>query len=158
MDTEIKREMSKMERFEKIIVLCVYELMAFLVSDICLCLIAYGIYARYLQEGMTGILILFTYGLSVAVAGFLAGRKMGKNGFLWGLLEGMGYFLLVMLLSVFFGMKEISITFEWQNVITILIICIFTAMLSGIAGEKQRRMNKMKGSKEASKKYKNKDI
>ena len=73
---------------------------------------------------IVGIYIIVTF-----LAGFLAGKREGSRKFLWGLLLGGLYFLIltVISLAVNQGMNEVS-----GNFFTVLILCCGTGMLGGM--------------------------
>ncbi len=73
---------------------------------------------------ITGIYILVTF-----LAGFLAGKKEGKRKFLWGLVMGCLYFLVLTLVSLIVnhGMQSLSSGF-----FTTFILCAGSGMLGGM--------------------------
>ena len=73
---------------------------------------------------ITGIYILVTF-----LAGFLAGKREGARKFLWGLLMGCLYFIILTLVSLIVnhGMGELSSGF-----FTTLVLCAGSGMLGGM--------------------------
>lgn len=115
-------------KIERILILFIYELVAFLISDLLLCLLALLIYQKLIPETLTESFILAVYAISAAIAGVLTGRK--KLPVYVASTEGVVYFLIVFILSVLF--KDTTISFT--EGISSLIICSASATLGGLLG------------------------
>lgn len=69
------------------------------------------------------------YIVSAFVGGFFVGRKIEQRKFIWGLLIGVLYFIVVLLVSLMMsGGAPLSI----GSIITVLIICSLSGMLGGM--------------------------
>ena len=115
-------------KVERIILLLIYELVAFLISDLLLCLLALLLYQEWIPKTVTESVILAVYAISSACAGVLTGRK--KLPVYAASVEGVLYFMIVLLLSVLF--KDTTITFG--EGFSSLILCTASASLGGMIG------------------------
>lgn len=104
-------------------------MLAYLVTGICLLILAVALYKLHLSENIISIGIIVIYALASLIAGFFAGKCFGNHKFLWGLFSGAGYFLI--LLAVSYAMKEDPKEIV-SNVYTTLAICAGSGMLGGM--------------------------
>lgn len=74
-----------------------------------------------------GILVLYV--LSVFGAGFLIGKQRKTRKFLWGMLAGFSYYLILFLLSLFL---QKVLTADAGELITTFLICTGGGMLGGM--------------------------
>lgn len=102
-------------------------LACYLVTGMLLLLVAFLLYRFDLSEQMVTIGIVATYVISTLAGGFLAGKIKQERKILWGLLLGVLYFLLLLLISV--GVYR---TMEHQNLLTTALLCIGGGMLGGM--------------------------
>lgn len=84
-----------------------------------------------LSESAVSIGIVVIYVLSGFVGGLLAGKKMKSRKFLWGMLMGAAYFLILVLGSVVFHK---GLDMEASRLATTLVLCIASGMVGGMAG------------------------
>ena len=101
-----------------------YLLTAGLLLLLALCLYKFSLTEKIVSLCITGIYILVTF-----LAGFLAGNREGARKFLWGLLMGCLYFIILTLVSLIVnhGMGELSSGF-----FTTLVLCAGSGMLGGM--------------------------
>ncbi len=104
-------------------------LAAYVVTGLLLLLIAGLMYRFQLDEGKVQIGIIVTYILSCFVGGFLAGKMMKSRQFLWGVLLGLLYFLVMTLVSVAVNRELQSST---SGFITSFLLCMGGGMLGGM--------------------------
>ncbi len=104
-------------------------LLSYLLTTGLLLLVALLLYRFDLSEKVVSGCIVGIYIIVTFLAGFLAGKREGSRKFLWGLLLGGLYFLIltVISLAVNQGMNEVS-----GNFFTVLILCCGTGMLGGM--------------------------
>lgn len=76
--------------------------MAFIITIICLLLVALLWYKADLSSNVLSSMMVAVYIIANFWGGWSIGKKVGKRKFIWGLLLGMGYFLIV-LLTAFVG-------------------------------------------------------
>ena len=104
-------------------------LLSYLLTTGLLLLLALLLYRFELTEKVVSVCIIGIYILVTFLAGFLAGKREGSRKFLWGLLLGGLYFLIliVIYLTVNQGMGEVG-----GNFFTVLILCCGSGMLGGM--------------------------
>ena len=102
-------------------------LLSYLLTTGLLLLLALLLYRFELTEKVVSVCIIGIYILVTFLAGFLAGKREGK--FLWGLLLGGLYFLILIVISLTVnqGMGEVG-----GNFFTVLILCCGSGMLGGM--------------------------
>lgn len=74
-------------------------LASYVLTLLLLCLLALLLYKLHLTEGMVTIAISAIYVITTFMAGFLAGKKMETQKFLWGALLGAVYFVILAVVS-----------------------------------------------------------
>lgn len=104
-------------------------LCAYIVTGIMLLVLTLLLYKLGLSEGNVNAGIILTYVISTFSGGFVAGKLMKVKKFLWGLLAGILYFVLLLLISV--GVYH-SLQGAVTNVLTTLALCAGGGMLGGM--------------------------
>lgn len=104
-------------------------LCAYIVTGIMLLVLTLLLYKLGLSEGNVNAGIILTYVISTFSGGFVAGKLMKVKKFLWGLLAGVLYFVLLLLISV--GVYH-SLQGAVANVLTTLALCAGGGMLGGM--------------------------
>ena len=101
-----------------------YLLTAGLLLLLSLLLYRFSLSERIVSISITGIYIVVTF-----LAGFLAGKREGSRKFLWGLMMGCLYFLILALVSLIVnhGMSSLS-----TSLLTVLVLCAGSGMLGGM--------------------------
>ena len=104
-------------------------LLSYLLTTGLLLLLALLLYRFDLTEKVVSVCIIGIYILVTFLAGFLAGKREGSRKFLWGLLLGGLYFLILIVISLIVnqGMGEVA-----GNFFTVLILCCGSGMLGGM--------------------------
>lgn len=104
-------------------------LISYLFTAGLLLLLALLLYRFSLSERIVSLCITAIYILVTFLAGFLAGKKEGSRKFLWGLLMGCLYFLVLTAVSlvVNHGFSGLSGSF-----FTVLVLCAGSGMLGGM--------------------------
>ena len=104
-------------------------LISYLLTAGLLLLLALFLYKFSLTEKIVSLCITGIYILVTFLAGFLAGKREGARKFLWGLLMGCLYFIILTLVSLIVnhGMGDLSSGF-----FTTLILCAASGMLGGM--------------------------
>ena len=95
-----------------------------------LLLLLAGLFYRFrLDEGKVQIGIILIYILSCFAGGFLAGKMMKNRKFLWGVLVGLLYFLVMTLVSLAVnrGLEDGTV-----SCLTTFLLCMCGAMLGGM--------------------------
>lgn len=94
-----------------------------------LVLLALALYKIGLGEGTVAIAIVAIYVLATFFAGFMAGKRMGSRKFLWGLLMGTAYFLILAMVSLVAKGAEDALA---DSFLTTLLLCAGGGMLGGM--------------------------
>lgn len=104
-------------------------LISYLLTAGLLLLLALFLYKFSLTEKIVSLCITGIYILVTFLAGFLAGKREGSKKFLWGLMMGCLYFIILTLVSLIVnhGMGELSSGF-----FTTLVLCAGSGMLGGM--------------------------
>lgn len=101
-----------------------YLLTAGLLLLLALLLYRFSLTEKIVSACITGIYIVVTF-----LAGFLAGKREGTRKFLWGLLMGCLYFLVLTLVSL---IVNHSISGLSASFFTVLVLCTGSGMLGGM--------------------------
>lgn len=104
-------------------------LAAYIVTGLLLMLIAGLLYRFRLDEGKVQIGIILTYILSCFVGGFLAGKMMKSRKFLWGVLLGLLYFVIMTVVSLAVN-RDLQGTSS--GFVTSFLLCMGGGMLGGM--------------------------
>lgn len=104
-------------------------LASYIVTGLMLLFLAGLLYRFRLDEGKIQIGIIVTYILSCFLGGFLAGKMMRTRKFLWGVLLGLFYFLIITLVSLAVNrtLQDGSGSF-----VTTFLLCMGGGMLGGM--------------------------
>lgn len=104
-------------------------LFAYIVTAVLLMILSIFLYKMQLGEGTVRIGIIVIYAVSCFFAGFITGKTETKKQFLWGLLIGVLYF--VVLLGVSLAVKH-SYQDIFTRAVTTFCICAGSGMLGGM--------------------------
>lgn len=104
-------------------------LVSYLVTGFLLLFLAGLLYKFHLDEPKIQIGIIVTYILSCFIGGFLTGKMMKSRQFLWGLLLGLLYFLIMTLVSLAVNRELQSSS---SGFITSFLLCMGGGMLGGM--------------------------
>ena len=104
-------------------------LASYLVTGLLLFVLTLFLYKFEWDEQMVTAGIIVIYVLSTFVGGFILGKLKRVRKFLWGLIIGVLYFVLLFLIS--FGVYR-SFDGNGTNVITALLLCAGGGMLGGM--------------------------
>ena len=109
--------------------LSIYLLCAYAVTAAILFLLAFLLYKVGLSEKMISGSIIFTYAISCFLAGFLAGKKMKQKKYMWGLVMGVAYYFILLIISI---AVNGSFTEVADSMFTTLVLCVGGGMLGGM--------------------------
>ena len=104
-------------------------LFSYILTGVFLALLSFVLYKLGPGEKIVAIAIILIYVAAAFFAGFMAGKKMQNRKFMWGLLEGVAYFLILAVISAFAG--EEGVTFG-KSFFTTFAICAGSGMLGGM--------------------------
>ena len=100
-----------------------------ILTGILLLLLAFLMYRLRFSEGIVTVCITAIYVITTFFAGFITGKREGSRKFLWGLLAGSIYFILLLILSMI--MKSPG-DLSTMHTLTVLALCAGGGMLGGM--------------------------
>lgn len=104
-------------------------LAALLVSVVLILLFAFVTLKLQPDTGKMELMIMVIYVLANLVGGWCCGHRQNRRKFVWGLLVGIVYFLLVFLIS---GMSEQQVQPEISGSLLALVLCAAGGMVGGM--------------------------
>lgn len=104
-------------------------LFSYILTGVLLALLAFLLYKMGLTEKIVSIAIIIIYVAAAFFAGFTAGKKLKSRKFLWGLLMGSAYFLVLAGISLVFGKPAGRLG---DSTVTTLVLCVAGGMLGGM--------------------------
>ncbi len=104
-------------------------LFSYILTGALLALLAFLLYKVGLTEKIVSIVIIAIYVAATFFAGFMAGKKLKNRKFLWGLLMGSAYFLVLAGISLVLGKPAGQLG---DSVVTTLVLCAAGGMLGGM--------------------------
>lgn len=104
-------------------------LFSYILTGVFLALLSFLLYKLGLGEKVVAIAIIAIYVAATFFAGFMAGKKMQSRKFLWGLLEGTAYFLILAVISAFAGEESVSFG---KSFFTTMALCVGGGTLGGM--------------------------
>ena len=104
-------------------------LIAYIVSGIFIVVLAFLLYRFSLPKQAIGAGIILIYIVSTFLGGLLLGKNMKVKKYLWGLVLGMGYFVILAVVSLVVkgGFQNFS-----GNFFLTMILCAGSGMLGGM--------------------------
>lgn len=102
---------------------------AYIITGILLLLTAFLLYMMEPEQSLISLGILVIYVLSCFLGGLLAGKRMQNRKFVWGMVTGLFYFLLLFVVSWVTGN---GIHDTVNQVLTTLVLCAAGGMLGGM--------------------------
>lgn len=104
-------------------------LFSYILTGVLLALLAFALYRFGLGERTVSIAIIVIYVLATLLGGFAAGKRMKSRRFLWGLLMGGAYFLILAVMSFAVGKGDMQVG---SSFFTTLVLCAGGGMLGGM--------------------------
>lgn len=104
-------------------------LFSYILTGILLALLAFLLFKMGLGEKAVTIAIIVIYVAATFFGGFMAGKKLKSRKFLWGLVLGAAYFLVLSALSLSVGEEGLQIG---NSFLTTLVLCAGGGMLGGM--------------------------
>lgn len=94
-----------------------------------LVLLALILYRFHLSEGTLSVCITAIYVITTFFVGFLSGKREGSRKFLWGLLAGVIYFLILLVISLCLKSAD---GFSSTHGLIVFALCAGGGMLGGM--------------------------
>jgi len=104
-------------------------LFSYLITAGLLLLLALFLYRFEIPEQVVKISIIVIYVAVTFLAGFIAGKRMTTRKFLWGLLMGALYFVVLIIVSLAVNK---GLTGGTNEFVTVMLLCTCSAMLGGM--------------------------
>lgn len=120
-----------MVRCERVIALLKCLLAAYIVTGIMLAFLAVLLYKLQLSENVIEIGIIVVYVISSLLAGLFFSKGAKSRRFLWGMVAGTVYFLIVCAVSI---VMDPEFMFLSNSCLTTMAICVGSGMLGGMLG------------------------
>lgn len=121
--------MQKKQYINKIMWVLKSLLASYIVTGLLLLGLTYLVYQFELSEQTVVVGIIIIYVISTFIGGFIIGKLTRLRKFIWGMIIGAIYFLLLFLIS--YGVyREFST--NGINILTTIILCIGGGMLGGM--------------------------
>jgi len=124
---------SRNEKNNPATVMGITLLVMYTISGILLLILALLLYNFELSEETVRIGVIVIYITSGFAGGFLVGRWMQDKKYLWGLMAGGIYYLLLFVLS--FGIKQgmgEAVSWDLVRMLTTLVLCAVSSMAGGM--------------------------
>ncbi|MGN0431123.1 MAG: TIGR04086 family membrane protein [Lachnospiraceae bacterium] len=104
-------------------------LFSYILTGALLLLLALLVYRFGLSEKVVSVIIIGIYIGATFFAGFVTGKRLKTKKFLWGLLIGSAYFIVLVILSlvVNHSFKDVA-----TNFLSVLVMCAGSGMLGGM--------------------------
>lgn len=102
---------------------------AYLLTGILLLALAFLLYKISLSEKIVTIAIIVIYAAVTFVTGMLVGKLLSTRKFLWGLVTGAAYFVILLVLSLVMSKTPGQLP---ENVLTTFLLCAGGGMLGGM--------------------------
>lgn len=112
-----------------IVTFLIFLLLAYVITIGGLLVLAFLLYKIPLSDSAVNIGIVVIYTLSTFLTAFICGKKLQKKKFLWGLLLGAAYFLILLIISLITNQSTVSLG---SNALTAFLICAGSGMLGGM--------------------------
>ncbi len=127
----MEREKSVIRREEGIPILFLLKtlLISYILTGALLLLLALFVYRFRLSEKTVSLVIIGIYIGITFFAGFITGKKLKTKKFLWGLIMGIAYFVVLAILSF---VVNHSLGDMGSNVFSVLVMCAGSGMLGGM--------------------------
>lgn len=106
-------------------------LIAYIMTAGLLFLLALLVYKLHISEKMVSAIVIVIYIAVNFTAGFFTGKHMQTRKFLWGLLMGTAYFVVLAIVSLIVDHSLKSIAADF---LTVLVLCAGSGMLGGMFG------------------------
>lgn len=117
------------QRTKNIKPLLISLLTGYLVTLIGVVFIAFILLQFQISEKTVDVGIILLYIVSSFASGFMIGKKIQNRKFLWGLVSGICYFTLLLIISL---LSKKQLETDLREIITTVFICAGSGMLGGM--------------------------
>ena len=126
--------MKREQQDQKILSALVILVASYVLTAGCLLLLAFILYKFRISENVVNMAVIVIYVCMTFFAGFVAGKRFKVKKFLWGLILGSVYFLILTVVSMIGGVSEMVVG---RGMITTYLLCAGGGMLGGMLSQKK---------------------
>lgn len=116
---------------ERLIALLKCLMASYLITGIMLVVVAALLYKFSIKENVVNISIIAIYCISSLLAGLFFSKGAASRRFLWGMVAGAAYFLIICAVSMAVDQNFMPLS---NSCITTLLICLGSGMIGGMLG------------------------
>ena len=116
---------------ERLIALLKCLMAAYLITGVMLVVVAALLYKFSIKENVVNISIIAIYCISSLLAGLFFSKGAANRRFLWGMVAGAAYFLIICAVSMAVDQNFMPLS---NSCITTLLICLGSGMIGGMLG------------------------
>lgn len=116
---------------ERLIALLKCLMASYLITGIMLVVVAALLYKFSIKENVVNISIIAIYCISSLLAGLFFSKGAASRRFLWGMVAGAAYFLIICAVSMVVDQNFMPLS---NSCITTLLICLGSGMIGGMLG------------------------
>jgi putative membrane protein (TIGR04086 family) len=106
-------------------------LASYILTGLLLLVLALLLYKAGISRNVVSVCIIGIYVVSTFFAGYMVGKKMENKKFLWGLLMGVMYFVVLAIMSLIVNRSDAALG---NSFFTTLALCCGGGMLGGMLG------------------------
>lgn len=121
--------MKREQQDQKILSALVILVASYVLTAGCLLLLAFILYKFRISENVVNMAVIVIYICMTFFAGFVAGKRFKVKKFLWGLILGSVYFLILTVVSMIGGVSDMVVG---RGMITTYLLCAGGGMLGGM--------------------------
>lgn len=104
-------------------------LCSYIITALLLLVLALLLYGLNLGEGVVSAAIVLIYVAANFVGGFIAGKKLQNRKFMWGMMLGAAYFVVLAIVSLLVNQSVSSLG---ESFLTTLVLCAGGGMMGGM--------------------------
>ncbi len=104
-------------------------MVSFLVTALLIVIFAFVMYKFSISENIIALGVTIIYIISCGLGGFYIGKVIGEKKFLWGLLVGALYLVVLLVISVIVGGDKSLLS---GNILSLILLCLGGGTLGGM--------------------------
>ena len=104
-------------------------ILSFFVTALLIVIFAFFMFKFNISENIIALAVTFIYIISCGLGGFYIGKVVGEKKFMWGLLVGAIYLVVLFLVSAIIGGDKSLLS---DNVLSLVLLCLGGGTLGGM--------------------------
>lgn len=104
-------------------------ILSFLITAILILIFAFIMFKFNISENVIALGVTFIYIISCGFGGFYVGKTIGERKFMWGLLVGASYLVVLFVVSAIVGGDKSLLS---ENVLSLVLLCLGGGTLGGM--------------------------